>query len=379
MKSLFLFLLLISITANAQKSTATVDYIRYELLEDGNAIVISSPSVFDKYKGDIVIPQSIEVDGKTYAVTAIGDDAFDMCDELKSVEVMGTVKRIGAYAFSNSGLTTLVLHEEDALEAIGHDAFSGAFALSEFTIPASAEVEFPNFQRGEYDCGVKNIYVREGHPTLKDIDGVLFTKGDVLVRFPMSRQALYDIPNGTIGIGDRAFSNSRLSQVGIPESVEYIGNYAFLQSGIGEIDVPNGVKTVGDYAFSLCSNLIDVTFGEGVLTVGNGAFGASGVKKIVCTSVVPPVFIQDSYELGLFSTADPFLYVPEGCVDAYRDSPSWGALSTILEIGQSNGISIFILSLGSKPTYDLQGRHVAEEGPLRSGIYVRNGRKFVVK
>ena len=85
MKSLFLFLLLISITANAQKSTATVDYIRYELLEDGNAIVISSPSVFDKYKGDIVIPQSIEVDGKTYAVTAIGDDAFDMCDELKSV------------------------------------------------------------------------------------------------------------------------------------------------------------------------------------------------------------------------------------------------------------------------------------------------------
>ena len=31
------------------------------------------------------------------------------------------------------------------------------------------------------------------------------------------------------------------------------------------------------------------------------------------------------------------------------------------------------------PTYDLQGRRMAEGKPLRSGIYVRDGRKFVVK
>ena len=266
------FLLLVSATANAQKTKATVDYIQYELSEDGNATVISSPSILNRYRGDIVIPQSIEVDGKTYAVTAIGDDAFDMCNELKCVEVMGAVKRIGAYAFSNSGLTSLVLHEEDALKEIGQGAFSGTFALSEFTIPASADVELPIFQRGEFDCGIENIYVREGHPTLKDIDGVLFTKDDILVRFPMARQGLYDIPDGTVGIGDRAFSNSKLSSVGIPESVEDIGSYAFQQSQIGGIDVPNGVKSIGDYAFSLCSNLTDVTFGETITSIGEGAF-----------------------------------------------------------------------------------------------------------
>ena len=495
------FLLLVSATANAQTKKATVDYIQYELSEDGNATVIS-PSILNKYRGDIVIPQSIEVGGKTYAVTAIGDDAFDMCNELKSVEIMGAVKRIGAYAFANSGLTSLVLHEEDALKEIGQGAFSGTFALSEFTIPVSAEVEFPIFQRGEYDCGIENIYVREGHPTLKDIDGVLFTKDNILVCFPMARQELYDIPDGTVGIGDRAFSNSKLSSVGIPESVEDIGSYAFQQSGIGGIDVPNGVKSIGDFAFSLCSNLADVTFGEGVTSIGEGAFidctginsidipnnvstigqaafsgcinltfiaipdkvatisqrvfsGCSSLTSInipnsvttiddyafygcrTLTSIVIPnsvnqvgqaafrncsglesVTIPSSVKsidtrafdgcsglTSIFSEIEhPFeiygkssvnrvfdsktfnyamLWVPEGAIDKYRETEGWKDFAKIKENTPDGIATPMLIQVKDSSTYDLQGRKLSNSkwsnGQIRKGIYIKDGRKFVVK
>ena len=73
------------------------------------------------------------------------------------------------------------------------------------------------------------------------------------------------------------------------------------------------------------------------------------------------------------------LYVPEGCYEAYRDDPFWGQFLNIVEENPAAGI-VDLDSDESTETviYDLNGRKVNPD-KLRPGIYIRNGKKVVIK
>lgn len=63
-----------------------------------------------KYKGDVFIPQTVNHDGKDYLVAGIGDNAFKDCTELTSVTFEGIIKWIGNRAFENcTGLTSFTI------------------------------------------------------------------------------------------------------------------------------------------------------------------------------------------------------------------------------------------------------------------------------
>lgn len=64
----------------------------------------------DKYKGDVIIPKSVNHDGKDYLVVGIGDNAFKDCTELTSVTFEGIIEWIGNNAFENcTGLTEFTI------------------------------------------------------------------------------------------------------------------------------------------------------------------------------------------------------------------------------------------------------------------------------
>ena len=45
--------------------------------------------------------------------------------------------------------------------------------------------------------------------------------------------------------------------------------------------LPNQVKTIGAFAFAACTNLAEVTFGESLVSIGDGAFyGCTGIKSL---------------------------------------------------------------------------------------------------
>ena len=48
-----------------------------------------------KYSGDIVIPETISYNGKTYRVTGINEYAFYKCGNLSSVTLPGSLRSIG--------------------------------------------------------------------------------------------------------------------------------------------------------------------------------------------------------------------------------------------------------------------------------------------
>ena len=58
-----------------------INGIKYCLDEDN----LTAEVINNDYEGDIIIPQSVELNERTYRVTSIGDYAFSGCESLKSI------------------------------------------------------------------------------------------------------------------------------------------------------------------------------------------------------------------------------------------------------------------------------------------------------
>ena len=78
-------------------NTVTIDNLEYKLNDDDTAQIIG-------YMGEsenITIPESISYEGYTFTVTSIGDSVFSNCDNLISVTIPNSVKRLGDNAFGS--------------------------------------------------------------------------------------------------------------------------------------------------------------------------------------------------------------------------------------------------------------------------------------
>ena len=91
----FFLLLLILITATQTISATEINGINYDLSGNTAAVISKTPN----YEGDIVIPATVEYEGKTYSVTKIDVGAFTKCAGLTSVSIPETVTKLSNYAF----------------------------------------------------------------------------------------------------------------------------------------------------------------------------------------------------------------------------------------------------------------------------------------
>ena len=95
-----------------------------------------SNSYTNEYSGNVIIPESVTYNEKTYEVIGIGNEAFKDCSGLTSVTIPNSVTSIGNYAFSGcSGLTSVTI--PNSVTSIYNYAFSGCSGLTSVTIPNS--------------------------------------------------------------------------------------------------------------------------------------------------------------------------------------------------------------------------------------------------
>ena len=191
------------------------------------------------------------------------------------------------------------------------------------------------------------------------------------------------IPDNVTSIGKNAFYNcSSLASVTIGNSVTSIGGYAFYGcKALASVTIPNSVTSIGMYAFYNCSGLTSITIPNSVTTIGDFAFAiCSGLTSI--TSFIQEPFATTSDCWYGVDKSIP-LYVPYGTKEKYQNADGWKAFTNIIEMDETTGINSLTSDSSAKGEesgniYSLDGRKVSNSG-LSKGIYIKNGKKVVIK
>ena len=208
--------------------------------------------------GPITIPATLD----ELPVVAIGNAAFQDCQELTSIGTPSGVTRIGDQAFQNcAALTSLTI--PSGITSLGDQAFYGCAALTSMVIPSGmTSVPLGVFQ----DCGGLTIIT---------------------------------IPSSVTSIQEFAFKGcGALTGVTIPANVTSIGDSAFQNcEGLESIKIPAGVTGIGGYAFAFCSGLTGVTIPSAVAVIGaNAFFGCNGLTSLKISSGVTQIGSQAFYD-----------------------------------------------------------------------------------
>ena len=111
----------------------------FEVTVTGDEPEAAFTGVANKDITKVVIPDTVTVDGVTYAVTAVSVDAFKNNKKLKKVTIGRNVEEIEKGAFSGCTSLTKVTVSAEKLESIGDNAFANCYKLTSVTIPEGVE------------------------------------------------------------------------------------------------------------------------------------------------------------------------------------------------------------------------------------------------
>ena len=324
----------------------------YKITDKENHYVTVVSPTFVFPNGKMTIPYVVTNEGISYQVTSIGDNAFNGCTGLTSVEIPNSVTSIGDNAFYRcTGLKSLTIG--NLVESIGYAAFAGCEGLTSLTIPNSVtsiglcafdgckglkSVEIPNSVTsigeyafsgctgltsltipnsvtsiGEYafsgctclttiNWNAVNVisypYYSNNHPfnNCTNLSTVVF--GEDVETIPSSAFVIctsltsLTIGNSVTSIGDNAFSGcTGLTSVEIPNSVTSIGVAAFANcEDLTSLTIGNSVKSIGRFAFFCCHSVTSLTIPNSVTSIGNDAFnGCTGLTSLTIPNSVTSI------------------------------------------------------------------------------------------
>ena len=276
----------------AMADTFEIGDLRFTVTDETERTV-SVKAVNERISGSLVIPDTIEYDGRTYSVTSIGGNAFWHCDGLTTVTIPPSVTSIGENAFGFcSNLTSVSI--PPSVTSIGKNAFCGCRNLTSVTIPSSVTyIGYRAFVGIDTVCYAGNAtgspWGALRHPKFVDGDfGYADEEKTWLVAYLGSDKAI-TIPSSVTYIGESAFGSCHgLTSVSIPSSVTSIGDRAFFCCvGLTNVTIPSSVTTIGESAFAGCYNLTSVTIPPSVTSIGKYAFkGCMGLTSVTIPSSV---------------------------------------------------------------------------------------------
>lgn len=245
-------------TGNAPRhyELSKMDYdYSYEILNDGTLRLY-------QYEGtdtNIVVPDTI--DGRK--VTVLGNSTFQYCTQASDIESV-----------------TL----PDSLTTIEKNAFYNCEKLKSVTIPQNvSSIGLAAFVEGLSESSLTEIKVDPENPYFSEKDGVVFSKdGTKLIIFPSGRSGDYQIPDGTVSVGDYAFYYCvNVSSITVPGSVRSLGEGAFGNcSSLTKAVLNEGLEEIGEYAFQSSSGIRDIIIPASVKSVGKNGLRLSSECRI---------------------------------------------------------------------------------------------------
>ncbi|MEB3413546.1 leucine-rich repeat domain-containing protein [Flavobacterium psychrophilum] len=331
-----LFLILIPFLGIAQ--TFTANRIKYTVTSSTAPFTVKVARNAN-FTGAAEIPETVAYNSENYAVTAIGESAFEHCNNLTSVTIPNSVTTIGNYTFSDCpDLTSVTI--PNSVTSIGDYVFGGCSGLTSVTIPNSVT---SIGDEAFFNCsGLTSVTIPNSVITINR-GAFAGCSGLTSVTIPNSVTSIGDyvfggcsgltsvtIPNSVTTIKQGTFFNcSGLTSVTIPNSVTDIENSAFFScSGLTSVTIPNSVITINRGAFAGCSGLTSVTIPNSVTAIGENAFaGCSSLRTVNCHITSPLVINANVF--GNVTQSNCALNVPTGTQAVYQAAAVWRNFSPI--------------------------------------------------
>ena len=332
---------------------------------------------------ELVIPEG---------VTNIGNYAFFGCNSLTSITIPESVTEIGSYAFYGcNGLTAVHISsledwckisfgDSDANPlAYAHNLYLNGELVTELVIPEG----ITNIGSYAFDgcSSLTSITIPE---SVTEIDKMAFGNCDSLTEVHISSlEDWCEISFGGSHANPLAYAHNLylngelVTELVIPEGITNIGSYAFDGcSSLTSITIPESVTEIGSYAFYGCYRLTAITIPENVKKIGKYAFyGCTGLTSITSRAITPPRCATNTFKF--VDTTIP-VNVPQGSVADYQAAGIWKDFSTFIEFDPTE-IESVTTNETKAPIYNLKGIRVSgNRDTLPAGMYIQNGKKFVV-
>ena len=234
-------------------------------------------------------------------LTDIGNNAFYLCENLKSIYVPKHVVNIGAFAFSNDlDLTDTYL--PDSVLSIGESAFEkiNKDLHSELTVHVylnKGNICDSLFESQHMQFVVVNDYIRTiGNKVFAECSNLKEVSVPDTVQtfgqnnFLNDNSVTLKIRKVDGSIDDHVYQDNLLfvTTVLIEDGISVIGEYAFYNdTSVQVISVPNSVNTIGQYAFYNCNSIKEINIPNGVTAIRSHTFfGCASLENIVTPNSV---------------------------------------------------------------------------------------------
>lgn len=247
-------------------------------------------------EGALVIPATVEHEGRNYAVTAIGRKAFSGAAELESVVMPASVKKIGAFAFENC----------EALKSVTFPA--GQVGIGEGAF---------------FRCAGLETLVFGSDWTAIDLEPYKWSRALRVLEVPAKVRSLTNLKlietleRVYVSIGNGAFS----SQDGMLYAKDGKTLYACPRAYAGSVTVPEGVETVLEGAFTGCSLVEAVVLPGTLRKLSYMEFSRAASLRSISLCAAEPVKTAryDCSEVFALRVASPdvVVYVPKAAYKAY--------------------------------------------------------------
>ena len=239
--------------------------------------------------------------------------AFNNSSLTDELVIPNNIKTIGDYAFSGTGVTTLVINSN--LNKTGTETF-GIKSLKKLVINADLRdfvlyfkhmTELTTVEYGENIThldfnmldnlyGLQSINVSENNKIFSSVDGIVFNKEKTkIIKVPIKKElSAYYVPDGVTEIGEDAFYNSCITELYTPKSLKKIGKRAFNDCyGLVRAELNGTDLEICESAFYHCSFAKGLVLNEGVKSIATNAFYSISLKG----DLVLPVSLQriDNY------------------------------------------------------------------------------------
>ncbi|WP_407400996.1 leucine-rich repeat domain-containing protein [Sodaliphilus sp.] len=282
----------------------TINAIKYRTYTGSNG----SASVIGCEPGtkNLVVPAEITYNGQTLPVKYISGSAFENNTELISATIPGSVTSVSSGAYLNcTSLKKVTLL--DGVWSVDAWCFQGCTSLEDISMTNSVkEIRMSAFR----SCtSLKSIALPN---SIEKIESFNFYECSALthVEWPSS---LKEIENNAFGYC-KAFKQI----TNLPTSLRKINNSAFSFSGVRILYLPEGITELGN-AFVGCNDLKVISL-PSTLTTLSGFYGCKGLADIECR-MTTPIRPDSDFDADVYYHAQ--LYVPKGCVGAYKNEAGW--------------------------------------------------------